>query len=513
MPIDPSTGMPLDPATLQQLQEQQMFQQLGGGRGGAGPTQDQAAMAQAVSSLFPSQQVQQARAVQTALQQATAATPQNDGENDLDFSIRQLRAQRDAVARFDPQTAASMNTQLLKLGQMKFEQARLTAQDQRAGESESDLHAERSAQLPVRQLQGDEAQAQRATGILAYVGTGLTGSNPTFHPFDISDPDQRDAYMHARTQPGAVPLSQDTVEKIVASRQETLARANAQLTAGNLPTDTKELLYQRYLTSGKLDTSGMTRQPGMVASLWTYISQRSAAEGNTAAAVYANGQATQAAGAVLKSYESGNDHKSLLAINTAVNHLSGLDPLINALGTGDLKAFNAARIVFAQQTGSPAPGNFEMLRNMVVGEVAKATYNLGGTEAERAELTKPLATANSPEQLRGAAQTAARILAGKTDALKLAYETATGGRYGDFDAKFLTPATRKMLGRDVVMPSAAAGQTPPAGPGLSAPGPAGQQVTTPGASPLRVSSPDDYARVPAGAQYVAPDGSMRVKGQ
>ena len=464
----------MDPSLLQALQVQQA---MGRYNLNTATGQNGAAIAQATASLFPSPQVQQARQVQTAMSQASAGIdPQGQGESDLDFSIRQVRAQRDAVAPFSPESAAAMNTQLLKLGEMKFQQSRLSTSDSRSAEQESDLHAERQAELPIHQLAGQEAQAQSKAGIPAYIMTNYDSGNPTFTPYDLSDPDSRQKYLADRAaitagQAKGVPISQDTMEKLIASRQEALGRANAQMTAGNLPADTQELLYQRYLTTGKLDTSGMTRQPGMVASLWNYIAKRSAADGNTAASAYANGQATQAAGVVLKSYESGNDHKTLLAINTAVNHLSGLDPLINALGTGDLKAFNAARIAYQQQTGVAAPGNFEMMRNMIVGEVAKATYNMGGTEAERNELTKPLATANSPEQLRGAAQTAARILAGKTDALKLAYDSATGGRFGDFDSKYLSPATRKMLGRDVVIPSSTSspaatgqpGQAPPAG--------------------------------------------------
>jgi hypothetical protein len=40
-------------------------------------------------------------------------------ESNLDFTIRQLRAQRDAVAVFDPETAAGMTTQLMKLAELK----------------------------------------------------------------------------------------------------------------------------------------------------------------------------------------------------------------------------------------------------------------------------------------------------------------------------------------------------------------------------------------------------------
>lgn len=72
--------------------------------------------------------MQQASEIQRAM--GGAQLTQGDGESDLDFSIRQVRAQRDAVARISPEAAYSLNTKLLKLGEMKFQQTRLTARDQ-----------------------------------------------------------------------------------------------------------------------------------------------------------------------------------------------------------------------------------------------------------------------------------------------------------------------------------------------------------------------------------------------
>src|SRR5690348_9675464 len=123
---------------------------------------------------------------------------------------------------------------------MKLEQHQLLSQDQREIEREADMHAAAQTDLQVRQLQGDEAQAERAAGITAYIGTNLTSTNPQFTPFNLADPDSRAAYIRASSQPGAVKLSQDTVDKIVTARQETVARQNALLTAGALPADAKE---------------------------------------------------------------------------------------------------------------------------------------------------------------------------------------------------------------------------------------------------------------------------------
>jgi hypothetical protein len=110
LPLD-SSGLPLDPATLQVLQQEQMTREIAQTGGDAAFKMNDSAFQQGMSSLFPSPEVQQARTAQEALQQA--AVTQNDGESDLDVSIRQMRVQRDALAPFSPQAAAAVNTKLV----------------------------------------------------------------------------------------------------------------------------------------------------------------------------------------------------------------------------------------------------------------------------------------------------------------------------------------------------------------------------------------------------------------
>src|SRR5579859_4292037 len=138
MPLDPNSGLPIDPQTLQALQEQQLARSIAVTGGNARERMNDMGVATAVNTLFPTPAVQRARSVQAAMQAATLQP--NDGESDLDFSIRQLRAQRDAVAPIDPESAAGLNTRLLTLGQAKLEQAHLSAQDERAAEQEADVH-------------------------------------------------------------------------------------------------------------------------------------------------------------------------------------------------------------------------------------------------------------------------------------------------------------------------------------------------------------------------------------
>lgn len=229
MALDQNSGLPLDPATLQALQDQQRYKDTAETGGNAATRLNIGAVNQGVSNLFPSQAMQQARASQQALQ--GAQTTQNPGESDLDYSIRQLAAQRDAVASSDPRSAAQMNTQLLKMGQMKLEQTKLQAQDSRAQE-DHDANA------------GERAQKQ-ATGALAYVVTQDPKAELgyTAQAFDTSSPDGVAGLKDAAQKPGAQVMSADKAAALFNSSNSAdmrlagqLARTAASAT-GSLPPD------------------------------------------------------------------------------------------------------------------------------------------------------------------------------------------------------------------------------------------------------------------------------------
>ena len=141
-----------------------------------------------------------------------------------------------------------------------------------------------------------------------------------------------------------------------------------------------------------------------------YIAQRASQEGLNGAAMVAQGQATQAAGNVLKDFTSGATNKKLVAINTGVEHLDALNPLIDAMDNGNLTAINKARQYFEKQTGKPAPTNYSTLANMAVGEVSQAVMTGGGTGPERDELAAPFKSSNGPDVLRGAVKQAITAL-------------------------------------------------------------------------------------------------------
>jgi hypothetical protein len=244
------------------------------------------------------------------------------------------------------------------------------------------------------------------------------------------------------------------LEKVVQNGQPTLVPAAqaAGMTpfnqsifgAGNVSNDSREMAYQYYLQHQALPP-GFARSPAMQADMMNFISSRAKQDGNTQTSILAESQQNKAMQGVLKDYTSGQTAKTINGLNTSIQHMAALDPVIDAMGNGNLTLFNKASNYFKQQTGNPAPTNFAALKEFVSGEVAKAVLPGGGGEAERKALADPINAANSPEQLKSAVQIYKTALAGKTDALRQAWDVGTNGTQGDFN-KFLLPETKKALG-------------------------------------------------------------------
>lgn len=219
---------------------------------------------------------------------------------------------------------------------------------------------------------------------------------------------------------------------------------NSTASAGSITDQAKEFAYQKFASTGEMPQSGRGGA-AMQAMYANYFAQRAAQDGNTGASIAAKGQAFKAQQGVIKDYESGPTSKTLNGINTAVQHMGGLDPLIDNLNNTKSPLWNQAANYFQKQTGQTAPTNFAAMKEFVAGEVAKAVLPGGGGEGERQALAAPLNAANSPAQLKEAVQTIKTALAGKTEALRNQWDIGTQGSQGSFD-KFLLPATKKALG-------------------------------------------------------------------
>lgn len=141
-------------------------------------------------------------------------------------------------------------------------------------------------------------------------------------------------------------------------------------------------------------------------------------------------------------FTTGKNGNTVRSLNVAVQHLDQLGQLSNALGNGNIQLANQLGQSIAQQTGSPAPTNFNAAKDLVGDEIVKAIVGAGGGVADRQKAQDTISRASSPQQLAGVIQTYKGLMAGQLGGLKQQYEKSTG--LGDFE-DYLAPETKAQL--------------------------------------------------------------------
>jgi len=156
--------------------------------------------------------------------------------------------------------------------------------------------------------------------------------------------------------------------------------------------------------------------------------------------------------ATLKAFTSGPQAQQVKSFNVAIQHLSVLSALGNALQNNDVRAINATKQEFKKQFGYAGPLNFDAAKQLVADEVNKAVAGVAGGESERNNLMANISASNSPAQLNGVISTFEQLMAGQLNGLKQNYESGT--QQQDFNRRFLTPASRAMYKKYEANPQA-----------------------------------------------------------
>jgi tetratricopeptide (TPR) repeat protein len=121
--------------------------------------------------------------------------------------------------------------------------------------------------------------------------------------------------------------------------------------------------------------------------------------------------------AAATAFTSGQQGNSMRSFAVAGQHLDQLGQLADALNNGNSQLVNKIANAYSQQTGSPAVTNFDAAKDVVSKEVVKAIVAGGGGVAEREELSKLMANAKSPAQLKGVITQYRNLMAAQHDAL------------------------------------------------------------------------------------------------
>jgi hypothetical protein len=118
-----------------------------------------------------------------------------------------------------------------------------------------------------------------------------------------------------------------------------------------------------------------------------------------------------------KDFTTGSQGNAMRSFAVAGQHLDQLGQLVDALNNGNLQIANKIGNMYAEQTGSAAPTNFDAAKDVVSKEVVKAIVAGGGGVSERQELSDLMSKAKSPAQLKGVIQQYRNLMAAQHEAL------------------------------------------------------------------------------------------------
>ena len=134
--------------------------------------------------------------------------------------------------------------------------------------------------------------------------------------------------------------------------------------------------------------------------------------------------------AALKGFSTGKEGTALRSFSVAVDHLTTLGHMADALDNGDIQVINKVRNTWKQQTGAAAPTDFKAVKEIVGKEVVKAIIAGGGGVDERKEMSELMADAKSPQQLKGVVTHFLELMGAQRDGLLDQYERTTGRKDG-----------------------------------------------------------------------------------
>lgn len=221
--------------------------------------------------------------------------------------------------------------------------------------------------------------------------------------------------------------------------------ASATTGAGALSPQATDYLAQQFRLTGKLPAMGMGGAATR-AQIFNRAADMASAAGASGQADAYQAQATHERGTAVNDLGKSTPNSAggrVQSANALVTHLDQLSGLGNALTSGNLPLLNAAKQKYMQETGNPAPSNFNAVKNIAADEATKFIISNGGSEKDRQQAQAVFAAAQSPQQLAGAIQQVQHLAAGQLSGMRQRYQAI--GATSEFDSA-LTPRARQLIG-------------------------------------------------------------------
>lgn len=222
--------------------------------------------------------------------------------------------------------------------------------------------------------------------------------------------------------------------------------------------------------------------------------------------------------AMRKSVTSGAVSQNILAANTAIQHLSELDDIVDKLGNSPVSAFNSVKNAAAGQLGSEdnkqALSTFQQTATAAQDELAKLFKGAGASDIKTIEdWGKGLDINADPQVLHATIHNAiANLLKARLDTIDSQYQQVMG-RPADF--QILKPAAVAALNKmgidpDALDPGVSNGGAS-GGDQAAATGQGGPPAASAARAPAKPTTDAEYAAMPSGTIFIDPDDGKQYR--
>lgn len=144
-----------------------------------------------------------------------------------------------------------------------------------------------------------------------------------------------------------------------------------------------------------------------------------------------------------KAFNQGKQGDKVRSLNVVAQHFNTLEKAADALQSGDVRAINAVAQFIQNETGKPAPGNFNAIKEILADEIVASVVPGTGALADRQAVKKTILAASSPDQLKGIVANYKELIGGQLNGLETQYKAGT--KKSDFKSRYLTSEAVKSL--------------------------------------------------------------------
>jgi len=195
--------------------------------------------------------------------------------------------------------------------------------------------------------------------------------------------------------------------------------------ANALTPEAKQMLVQKYIQTGQLDSDLSARMPGLRNEIINAAAAQSngGPAPNLAAAKQQFGSAQQAQ----KYFTTGKGADAFRQQETILHHAQVFSQISDALSNGNVQLANKLGNQFGAQFGSDQATNFKIAGQIFSAEVGKYLAGSQSTAEERKELADLIPVFSSPQQIKGGLATLSSLVQGQRQSWLMQRDAALKG--------------------------------------------------------------------------------------